>query len=219
MTAAGLLRTIVLVAAVAAGVTYVYSWTLGLDLVPATVWKGAGVGLLALYAALAARDRLGWLLAFVLAAGATGDVLLAVAGLTAGAVAFLVGHLAAVGLYLSRRRDPSTPGDLAAAAAILAAAVFGAWTLPADRELAPLAALYAVGLGAMAASAWISRFPRAWVGLGAVLFVASDLFLFARVGPLAGAPWIDLAVWATYFGGQTLICLGATRFLASERGG
>ena len=80
------------------------------------------------------------------------------------------------------------------------------------------AALYAIGLGAMAAAAWVSRFPRAWVGAGAIFFVVSDLFLFARVGPLAGAPWIDLAVWAFYFGGQAMICLGVTRALDADRG-
>jgi len=67
----------------------------------------------------------------------------------------------------------------------------------------------------MAAAAWTSRFPRFVVGLGAVLFVVSDLLIFARLGPLAGATWVGFGVWTLYFGGQLLICLGVSGTLAS----
>ena len=52
------------------------------------------------------------------------------------------------------------------------------------------------------------------VGLGALMFVASDLLLFARAGPLASATWISAPIWSLYFAGQALICVGVVRTLA-----
>ena len=60
----------------------------------------------------------------------------------------------------------------------------------------------------MAASAWLSSFPRYRVGLGAVLFVASDLLIFARLGVQAESAVPDLLIWPLYYFGQFLICLG-----------
>ena len=69
----------------------------------------------------------------------------------------------------------------------------------------------------MAASAWISRFPRQLTGLGALMFVVSDLLIFYRTGrPIAREPWLGFAVWGLYFAGQTLIVLGVTRGLNSQ---
>jgi uncharacterized membrane protein YhhN len=67
----------------------------------------------------------------------------------------------------------------------------------------------------MAAAAWVSRFPRALTGLGALLFLVSDLLIFARAGPLRDVAWVGFAVWTFYFAGQLLIALGVTRTLAS----
>ena len=88
-----------------------------------------------------------------------------------------------------------------------------AWLLPADRAGAGPVALYALGLAAMAAFAWLSRFPRYRVGIGALMFVVSDLLIFARSGPLEGQAWVGYGVWILYFGGQLLIVLGVTRTL------
>jgi uncharacterized membrane protein YhhN len=79
-------------------------------------------------------------------------------------------------------------------------------------------AAYALGLSAMAATAGLSRFPRGRVALGALMFLASDLLIFARSGPLAGqaAAVVGFLVWGLYFAGQTLICLGVTRTLAED---
>ena len=85
-----------------------------------------------------------------------------------------------------------------------------------DRASAPGVAVYAAGLAAMAASAWLSRFPRHQVALGAVMFLASDLLIFARSGPLAGAAWLGLAIWGLYFAGQALIATSVARVAASE---
>ena len=86
--------------------------------------------------------------------------------------------------------------------------VYLAFLLPADRAGAPGVAVYSLGLALMAATAWLSRFPRYRVGIGAVLFAVSDLLIFARMGPLADSPLPDLLIWPLYYFGQFLICTG-----------
>jgi uncharacterized membrane protein YhhN len=205
----------VLAAAVVAGASYLAADSLTLSQPLSLAWKGSGVGLLALYAALSARSADGWLLFAVMALGALGDVLLGAAGFVVGGAAFLAGHLVAVGLYLRNRRAGLAARDVLAAAVLVAAVVSVAYGLPADRATAPGIAVYATGLAAMAAAAWLSRFPRQ-VALGALMFVASDLLIFARSGPLAGAAWVGFAVWTLYFAGQALICTGVAAALAKD---
>src|SRR5436190_1927403 len=77
-------RAIILAAALLAGVSYLFADHASVGAAAHTVWKGAGVGLLAVYAASRARGRDGWLLVAVLALGALGDVLLEIAGLSVG---------------------------------------------------------------------------------------------------------------------------------------
>jgi len=206
----------VLIASLIAGVSYVAAW--GLHLAPALelTWKGLGVGLLAVYAALKARDLDGWLLTAVMVFGALGDVLLGAAGLTVGAIAFLIGHLIAIGLYRRNRRASLTPSQLALAVILVPATVILAFLLPGDRAGAPGVAFYSLGLSLMAASAWTSRFHRFRVGIGALMFVVSDLLIFARTGPLPDSFATGLAVWGLYYFGQLLICVGVVQGLASK---
>ena len=196
-------------AALLVGASY---WAAGNWLPPSiglTIWKGAGVALLALWAALSTRERSGWLLVVVLAFGALGDVLIETHGLIAGAVAFLAGHVAAVILYLSNRREDRGGTGIAMATVVLVPAI--AYML--SRQ--PGVLVYSLGLGAMAAAAWVSRFPR-YVGLGAMFFVLSDLLIFARLGPLAGSAIADFLVWPLYFSGQALIAFGVRTALNTE---
>jgi uncharacterized membrane protein YhhN len=209
---------LVLAAAVVAGVSYLAADHMVLSQAASLTWKGAGVSLLALYAALAARSRDGWLLAAVMAFGAAGDVLLGLAGFVVGGGAFLVGHLIAIVLYQRNRRAGLGWPQWIAAAGLIVATVAAAFLMPADRASAPGVALYAFGLAYMCASAWLSRFPRRWVALGATLFLVSDLLIFARGGPLQGAGWwVGFAIWSLYFAGQALVCVGVVRTLARER--
>lgn len=198
-------------AAVLAGVSYFF----GAMAVPpgalVTAWKGAGVGLLALWAARNARSADGWTIAAVLALGALGDVLIEAVGLIAGAVAFLAGHLLAARLYVAHRRARLSPSQRALSLLLAPAVAFTGWALAPAGGLAPGIALYAAGLGLMAATAWASAFPRYLVGLGAIAFVASDLLLFARLGVLKGSPLAEWGVWPLYFAGQALIAWGVVR--------
>jgi uncharacterized membrane protein YhhN len=196
-------------AAIAAGASYCLAAWLGWHGPAVTAWKGAGVGLLALWAATRARSADGWLIAAVLALGAIGDVLLDAVGLTTGAVAFLAGHLVAIALYMRNRRATLSVSQrlLGWLVAPLTIAIAFAMTHAIG------VAIYAAALGAMAAVAWTSRFPRYRVGLGAMLFVASDLLIFSRGGPLAGSFLPTLLVWPLYFAGQTLIAAGVVATL------
>ena len=217
MSQANRLAQAVLVASILAGLSYVASWNLGLPHAAELAWKGLGVSLLAVYAALNARTVDGWLLVAVMAFGALGDVLLGAAGLTVGALAFLAGHLVAIGLYLRNRRPTLSRSQLALAVVLVPAVVVTAFLLPVNRAGAPGVAVYSLGLALMAATAWSSRFPRYRVGIGALMFVVSDLIIFGR-----GGPWPDnfatgLAVWGLYYFGQVLICVGVVRALKAPR--
>ncbi len=216
MTELQRLPKIVLAASIVGGVSYMAQPLLNLPDAVVLAWKGSGVALLAVYAALRASGRDGWMIAAVMAFGALGDVLLNAFGLTVGAVAFLIGHLIAVALYWAHRRQDLTRGQLISGALMIPAIAVTAFELPADRAFAPGVALYATGLAAMAATAWMSRFPRALVGLGALAFVVSDLLIFARSGPLAHNVLAGAAIWPLYYGGQLAICLGVTRTLARD---
>lgn len=207
------LGALLLIAAIVAGASFVGSWALPLPPAAAIAWKGAGVGLLALYAAVAARSLDGWLLAVLLAFGAAGDVLLETHGFVVGGLAFFVGHLVAVALYLRNRR-PLTLGDITYAAALLGLIVLTAYLFPRNRETAGVIAVYATGLAAMTAAAWLSRFPRPLVAAGAIMFAVSDLLIFLRTGrPTLDVPPMGVAVWGLYFAGQTLVAVGVRRGL------
>ena len=190
-------------------------WFVGQHTIPRLpwiVWKGVPVGLLTIWAALNARGRDGWLITAVMALGTLGDVLLELSQVWGG-VAFLAGHLTAAILYLLHRRTKPTPSQIALSLVLLIGVPLIAFLLPADRTAAPGIAIYATALAVMAASAWISRFPRYRVGLGAVMFVASDLLIFAKMGPLSGSLIPIVLIWPLYVGGQTLIAWGAVTTL------
>ena len=205
-----------LIAAVVGGVSYVASWSLPLSEPVSLAWKGTGVGFLALYAALSARSVDGWLLTAVMALGAAGDVLLGAAGQTVGGATFLAGHIAAIVLYRRNLRAGLGPPQLIAAGLLVVVAAAIAYLLPPDRSAAVGIAIYAVGGAAAAAMAWLSRFPRGRVALGAFMFLVSDELIFARMGPLHGQAWTGLAVWGLYFAGQALIATGVARALEAR---
>ncbi|MEY4721262.1 MAG: hypothetical protein RIQ46_987 [Pseudomonadota bacterium] len=175
--------------------------------------KGAGVGLLAIWAVLRHAGADSRMLAAVMALGALGDMAIE-RWLEAGAAFFLAGHLVAIALYLRHRRERLSPSQKLAALTLLVMTPLISFLLTAS----PLVAVYALGLGAMAATAWSSGFNRYRVGLGAVLFVASDLLIFARMGPLAASPLPGLLIWPLYYCGQLLICTGVIATLGRRAG-
>jgi uncharacterized membrane protein YhhN len=196
-------------AALAAGLSYMASWGLALPPSAAIAWKGAGVGLLAVWASRQGRSTDHRLLATVLLLGATADMVLEL-HFVGGAAIFAVGHVVAIALYLRNRRPGAGVRDAALAGLFVAGVVVLAAKLATGAMALPVG-FYALFLAAMAAAALMSRFAVA--AAGALLFVASDLLIFARMESLAGAGWVTPAIWLSYFGGQALIAWGVAREL------
>ena len=176
--------------------------------------KGAAVGLLAVYLWLRHGSPDARLMAWAFGAAALGDMALEIeTDRLIGGLLFFAYHVMAMGVYLRNRRPELTPSQKAAVAAMLVLTPAIAWLLPADRAQAANTALYALALGAMAASAWASVFPRYRVGAGAALFLLSDLLLFAEMGPLQGHIVPQVMVWPVYYLGQLLIAVGVAQTL------
>ncbi len=198
-----------LYAALAAGVSYLVFQTADLPAWIMMLWKGAGVWFLAIFAMLMARTNDGWLLTGVMAFGALGDVLVEKDD-GMGGLAFAVAHLIAIALYVRNRRPSPSQSQLFLAFMLILTVPVISWLLLRDSVVV----VYAIILSVMAAMAWLSRFPRYRVGIGAICFVLSDLLIFARYGPLQDVNWPNYAIWALYFGGQVLIAVGVTKLLA-----
>lgn len=175
-----------------------------------TMLKGGACAFLAVYAWQRHRSIEAKLIALYLALSSLADMALEVWFEVGGAL-FFAAHLAGISLYLQCRRHHTTASQKLFAAVLLLATPFICWQLSGE----PAIGLYGAALGGMAASAWLSRFPRYRVGVGAVLFVVSDLLIFARIGGrLEDAA--DLLVWPVYFIAQFMIGTGVVRTLRGE---
>lgn len=179
-------------------------------------WKTSGVGLLALWAAANARGKYGWMIAAALGFGALGDWLLDAKGLEVGAVAFVIGHIIAICLYLMNRRAQTTPSQRLLGWLTMPATLAIVWGMLSPAPGWWHAAVYSLFVAAMAAAAWTSRFPRYRTGIGAMLFLASDLFIFAGEGAVLSKDVTMWLVWPLYFAGQALIAWGVVGTLAKE---
>jgi uncharacterized membrane protein YhhN len=200
-----------------AGISFPASWLfLPLDGgLYAMIWKMAAVGLLVPFAL--GRHHAGEfvLLATVLAFYALGDGLIEIS-MVAGALAFAMGHLIAILIYFRHRRIGAAFSQKLLALTILLATPAIAYLLPNSRDEGIQVAAYSVILAAMAAMAWSSNFPRYRVGLGAILFVVSDLLIFAELGPLAGSKIAGIAIWYLYYFGVLMIAVGVAQTLVKR---
>ena len=180
--------------------------------------KGAAMALLAVYCYVRHASPDAHLLGWAFGAAALGDMALEF-DRAIGATLFFLYHVLALGVYLRHRRTPIGKADSWICGLTLLLVPLAAWLLPYDRTQAMPTTLYALALGAMAAGAWASTFPRLRVGAGAMLFVLSDLLLFAEMGPLGGTQWPDIFVWPIYYLGQFLICTGVIQTLGKREPG
>lgn len=178
--------------------------------------NGASVGLLALYAWLRVpggrRGVDGGLLTLALVLAAAGDVAIELDFVTGGAF-FAAAHCVAVALYLRNRHRRPSPTQRASSLALLIGTPSVSYLLSGEGHIAA----YAAFLGAMAAAAWMSHYPRYRVGTGALLFVISDWLIFSRTGPLDLAPLPDLLIWPLYYVGQVMIATGIVQCLRGEQ--
>ena len=202
--------------ALVGGVSFMIAVVQRLDGPMIWAWKTTGVGFLALWAAANARERNGWLIAAALGFGALGDWLLDAKGLEIGAVAFVVGHVIAITFYLTNRRARMTPSQRLLGWLTMPATLAIVWGMLSPAPGWWHAAVYSLFVAARAAAAWTSRFPRYRTGIGAMLFLASDLFIFAGEGAVLGKDVTMWLVWPLYFAGQALIAWGVVSTLARE---
>ena len=202
--------------ALAGGISFFIAVFQRLDGPEIWAWKATGAGFLALWAAANARERNGWLIAAALGFGALGDWLLDAKGLETGAVAFVAGHVIAIILYLTNRRAQLTPSQRLLGWLTMPAALAIVWGMLSPAPGWWHAAVYSLFVAAMAAAAWTSRFPRYRTGIGAMLFLASDLFIFAGEGEVLSKDMTMWLVWPLYFGGQALIAWGVVSTLSKE---
>ncbi len=200
-----------LLASVAAACAYYFLWNNPIGELWLILLKGAGVGLLAVYAARRTRGLDGAILVLVLSLSAAADMVLELDFQLGGAI-FAGSHIAAVVLYLRNRREVLTQSQALLGAALLVGAPAITYLLTLDM----LTSVYAITLGAMASTAWTSRFPRYRVGVGAVLFVLSDWLIFSRMGPFDLSPVPEILIWPLYFCGQLMIATGVVQTLRGE---
>lgn len=159
------------------------------------------------------------LLAAGLLFGAAGDALLSWSPDTFlyGALAFLIGHLFYIALFLrsglglSALKQP--PRLIAALALTVAALVMTALLVPHDNPMFAPLSVYTGVLTLMAICSFTLPTTRWLVMLGAVLFFISDGFVAANLfHPLEDATlayWRSFAGWMIYWAGQAAICFGA----------
>ncbi|QJB68197.1 lysoplasmalogenase family protein [Parasphingorhabdus halotolerans] len=179
------------------------------------LWKGAAVGFLAVYAFARLHRIDGKMLGIIMALGALGDMVIEFDQIF-GAAVFIVGHIVAIIFYARYRRHKLAFSQKLFAILLVPISALIAFAMPDDRSMALAGAAYCVFAAAMAAMAWTSRFPRYRVGVGAVMFVVSDLLIISRMGPLETSMVPDLLIWPLYYIGQFLIATGVVQTLRHE---
>ncbi len=206
-----------LLASLVAGISFPATWLL----LPiegnlyAIIWKMAAVGLLVPYALRRHHQGEFVMLAVVLAFYALGDGLIELS-MIYGALAFAAGHIIAIWIFARHRRAGAAFSQKLFAITLFLLTPFIAFFLPGDTETGIQVAGYSVFLSAMAAMAWNSNFPRYRLGIGAVLFVISDLLIFARLGPMAESEFVSTAIWYLYYFGVLMMAVGIVQTLVKR---
>ena len=200
-----------LLIAIAAAVAFYFLRDNPIGGIQLALLKGAGVMALAAYAFRRAPVADGRLFALVMFLSSLGDIGIEFSFQLGGA-AFFLSHLAAMALYLRNLRQHTGSSQKALAVALLLSAPAVSWFLTQDWGVT----LYGFALGGMASTAWMSRFTRYRVGIGAVLFVVSDWLIFSQQSLLAESTLPSLLIWPMYFLGQFLIATGVVQTLRGD---
>jgi len=204
-----------LLASILAAAAFFYLAAADIPQIVTVAVKGFAVGLLAVYAYLRHSGPDARILVWVMGLCALGDMVMEFY-LILGGLVFFLAHVFSLSLFLRNRCEVITRSQKIAAVVLLVAPMLMGFILPADRESALQVALYGLSVGAMAASAWVSNFPRYRVGVGAAIFVLSIILLFAELGPLANSAIPDALIWPSYYLAQFLICTGVIQTLCKR---
>lgn len=178
-----------------------------------TLIKVAATGLLTLWAYMLGGP---WLLVAALAFGAVGDGFMSgdpKKWLLPGLLAFFVGHLAYLALFMT------TPhSSLDGATVFIACAVFlfsGAFIVFLWKSLAEMrwpVVAYTGVIALMGATAARLDMGTSFVAIGAAMFILSDVLVALETFKIEDDARIRLLtsplLWALYFGGQALIAYG-----------
>ena len=200
-----------LLAGIVGAIAYFFLRSGDVDDLPIILLKGSGVAFLAVYAWHRSPLADAKLLALVMALSALGDMVIEF-DIVWGGAAFFASHLAAMSLYLRNLRHETNASQKGAAVALLFLAPLVTWLISKDLSLAS----YGLALGGMAATAWMSKFSRYRVGLGAILFIVSDWLIFLNVGNIEANSITSMLIWPLYFSGQLLIATGVIQTLQHE---
>jgi len=201
-----------LLASIAAAIAFYLLRDTALGGIQLMLLKGCGAALLAVYALRRGVGQDAQLLAGMLALCALGDMLIEI-DLMFGGASFFLAHMAGLALFLRNPREEVTGSQKAAGAALLLLTPLLSWLLSGDYNIG----IYGLALGGMAGAAWMSRFPRYRVGIGAVLFVISDLLIFSQYGSLDIRPLPELLIWPLYYVGVFLIAAGVVQTLLRDQ--
>lgn len=197
-------------------ITYPVSFYINMPDLVMIAWKMAAVGCLALYALRNHHHGNFLILAAILSFYALGDGLIEF-DIIWGAVSFSMGHVIAIYLFSRYRRPRLSPSQktLALIIPILVPSIaYITATTPTDSGFN--AALYSFLLSLMAAMAWSSAFPRYRTGLGAILFIISDLLLFSRFKIGDNNIILNLSVWYSYYFGVFLMTTGIVQTIRKK---
>lgn len=200
-----------LLASLIASLAFYFYGDAALEGIPKMAMKASAVALLAVYAWLRHNTSDAKILALAMLFGSAGDAGVEI-DLTIGGALFFVEHVALIAIFLKHVRKSLTGTQRALAVTLLLGTPLISYLITLEIGIA----LYALALGGMAATAWASRFSRYHVGIGAVLFVISDLLIFAQLGPLADSALPGLLIWPLYYAGQFLICTGIIQTLRGD---
>jgi uncharacterized membrane protein YhhN len=183
--------------------------------------KGMAMAPLAVLSFLLARTygRSFAYLGIAQALSSAGDVLLDLSPsyFMLGLAAFLLSHIEYATVWLLYRPRPfrTTAGRTGLAVGVLVYAIaFGTWLIPGLGDLSGPVVLYMAAITVMVGSAVVSCFPIG-VGLGAILFLASDSVLAVNRFKFP-VPGHEFLVWPAYFAGQLLMAITTVRTLTQR---
>jgi len=201
-----------LLVGIVAACAYYFVWNNPVGGLWLILLKGASVVSLAIYAMRRSSGTDTVFLSVVLGLSALGTMAVELY-FRPGWGLFALSHIVATVLFLRNRKAGPSRNRQLLTLALLAGTPIATWLL----TDAASATIYAGILGAMAASAWASRFARRHVGAGVLALVLADLLAFSQASGFDAGELPELLAWPLYYGGLFAIATGVVQTLRGER--